>query len=147
MKNACYFKDYNYVSFVLEYCLAEGIQPSAKFTRIIGLFKNKCYRAMESNENMDKNETKKYNQFYRTYKNWKAQTGLHSNAKVVEEHPWKQFKTPQQGGIEEVKGPYIRTLWKRRHVLKKLNPTYLQRIHDEKDSQNSEIEDETKKLD
>lgn len=102
---------------------------------------------MESTKKMDENETKKYNQFYRTYKNWKAQTGLHSNTKVVEEHPWKQFKSPEQDGIEEVKNPYIRKLWKRRHVLKKLNPTYLQRLHDEKDSHSSDIEDETKKLD
>lgn len=134
LKNAAYIKDYDYVIDVLEYTMNENIKPSLKFTQILSTFKNNRYHSLQKQD--DDEELLKYNAFYKVYKNWKSQmelTGLSGDevTKLLHIHPWGQLKEAEGKGIEGVKNIKTRRLWKRQRVLKKLNPTHIEKLQNE----------------
>lgn len=139
MKNATFINDYDYAIDILNYAIAEDVKPSHRFNEILTKFKNGRYYTLQKQSNED--ELSKYNAFYRVYKNWKSQmqlAGLSADevSKLLHVHPWRQLKEGEGTGIEDVKNVNTRRLWKRQSVLKKLNPTRIERIHSQKQNQN-----------
>lgn len=128
IKNASFNSDIDAATLILTYAMREGIKPNERFCTMIGGFKNRLYNRLQSNESSE-NENQKFNKLYAVYKDWRNMFELNTTD-LREDRPWKQYKDSCQTGIEEMKNPYIRRLWKKTHALRKLNPTYLKRIHE-----------------
>lgn len=131
LKNASFTNDFEYVIDLLKYAMEENLKPSAKFMQILGNFKNKQYHLMQKNTNNP--VMYKYNAFYAFYKQWKKQMGLlglssDETIKLLNEHPWYQFKETEGDGIEIVKNKKTRRMWKQQHALIKLTPQRIERL-------------------
>lgn len=146
LRNAVHHTDFERVALILKYCMKEEIKPNEKFSVKAADFKNRSYSMLMDNK-LTEIQAKHYNRFYHMYKEWRQHFAL-NEADLRDEPIWKQYKDSRQTGIEPTKNPYIRRLWKRTHVVAKLNPTYLKRIHGKNTAESDgEQKDPQKKLD
>lgn len=142
MRTIRYVMGCDSAALLLNYAIENEIKPNDRFCKLAGDFKNHAYAKYRKNE-FTNEEAIKYKKFYGKYKEWREHFELNSGD-LSEEHPWKQYKDSQQDGIEKMKNPKLRRLWKRTHVVAKLNPTYLERIHSEKHQTKQSIQPKRK---
>lgn len=127
MRSSNFNNDIDAATLILKYAMTEEIKPNQRFCETAGRIKNRIYKKLQSNESSE-DEQRKFNRLYAVYKEWRNMFELNT-ADLKEERPWQQYKDSYPTGIEKLKNSKIRRLWGPTHVVKKLNPTYLKRIH------------------
>ncbi|CAG9864301.1 unnamed protein product [Phyllotreta striolata] len=92
LHQACYHFNYVYVLFVMEECIKSNVQPNPKFMKTLEEFKATS-QALYKEDKLNKNLHKHFGIFKRRYKTWLQEVEVDESEN---EHPWKQFREPQQ---------------------------------------------------
>lgn len=131
LKNACHANSYPYISDILYMLIDKGIKPSKEFLTIIDTYHGKTLsRFIRKRNFLPEKQTTAFFQFSREYKRWQKRTGLYGlqldeAVKMIQEHPWKQFKESQPEGEENVKNSKKMHLRKKGHLLHKFRDAKL----------------------
>ncbi|KAK4876562.1 hypothetical protein RN001_009068 [Aquatica leii] len=91
LKQACFHNNFQYVLYLMQTCIREGIDPDKKFMSTLEEFKKKCKVICNEKENSEFKSSsfhKNYKLFKMEYREWCGEV------KVQDEdtHPWQQYR-------------------------------------------------------